>query len=206
MSPSEMVASIIAQLIRTEMDTERLMRILKLRVRSTSYFTNEMNEARDMETLCATLIEMVQGFPMPITILLDALDECTDPSSVAQHLLEPTMNPSSIADLMLMPTIGEELHVKFVMTGRPNVHDIFAQLSYVSTIDMDVNDDIRKFVNEKVADNEGLRRHASQIIATIYENSQGMFRYAGKYHTGLHLHGTHIDLSTGPRRTQRAFS
>jgi hypothetical protein len=180
MSPSEMVASIIAQLIRTEIDTERLMRILKLRVRSTSYFTNEMNEARDMRTLCATLIEMVQGFPMPIVILLDALDECTDPSSVVRYLLEPTVNPSSIADIMLMPAIGEEIHIKFALTGRPNVHDIFAQLPYVSTIDMDVNDDIRKFVNEKVADNEGLRPHASLINATIYENSQGMFRYAGQ--------------------------
>jgi hypothetical protein len=186
MSPSEMVASIIAQLIKTEMDTERLMRILKLHVRSTSYFTNEMNESRDMRTLCATLIEMVQGFPVPIVVLLDALDECTDPSSVAQCLLEPTIDPSSIADMMLMPTIREELHLKFILTGRPNVHDIFAQLPYVSTIDMEVNDDIRKFVHEKVADNEGLRRHASDIIATIYENSQGMFRYAGKH--GIYAH------------------
>jgi hypothetical protein len=197
MSPSEMVASIIAQLIKTELDTERLMRILKLRVRSSSYFTNEMNEARDMKALCATLIEMVQGFPMPIVMLLDALDECTDPSSVAQYLLEPAMSPSSIADLMLMPTTGEEPNLKFVLTGRPNVHDIFAQLSYMCTIDMEVNDDIRKFVNEKVADNEGLRRHASQIIATIYENSQGMFRYAGKCGTYTHfqLLSTHVDLS-----------
>jgi hypothetical protein len=44
---------------------------------------------------------------------------------------------------------------------------------------MDVNADIRKFINEKVADNEGLRQHEDQIVATIYENSQGMFRYAG---------------------------
>jgi hypothetical protein len=199
-----MITSIIAQLIRTEMDTERLMRILKLRVRSNSYFANEMNEARDMGTLCATLIEMILGFPMPIVILLDALDECTDPSSVARHLLEPTMNLSSIAGLMLMPTIGKKLNLKFVLTGRPNVHDTFAQLPYVSTIDMDVNDDIRKFVREKVADNEGLRRHASDIIATIYENSQGMFRYAGKYENYAYIQSfnTHIDASARTRRAQ----
>ncbi|CAG8639813.1 11711_t:CDS:10, partial [Acaulospora colombiana] len=177
-SPSEMVASIIAQLIRSEMDTERLMRLLKLRVRSSSYFTGEKNDARDLETLCATLIEMVQGFPIPVIILLDALDECTDPSSVAHHLLEPSRNPSSIAHLMLMPTVGFEPPIRFLLTGRPNVHDIFAPLSFVSTLDMEVNEDIRKFVNEKVADNESLRHHENQIVATIYENSQGMLRYA----------------------------
>jgi hypothetical protein len=182
MSPSEMVASVIAQLIRTEMDTERLMRILKMRVRSSSYFTNEMNEAREVDILGATLIEMLQGFPIPVVILLDALDECTDPTSVIRHLLEPVTNPSSIVDMLSMPSIGEELRVQFVLTGRPNVHDIFSTLPYISTIDMDVNEDIRKFINEKVADNESLRRHEGEIIATIYENSQGMFRYAGEYH------------------------
>jgi hypothetical protein len=208
MSPLEMVASIIAQLIKTEMDTERLMRILKLRVRSTSCFTNGPDEARDMEALCATLIEMVQGFPVPIVILLDALDECTDPSSVVRYLLGPTLNSSSIADLMLMPTIGEEIHVRFLLTGRPHVHDTFAHLPYMSTIDMDVNDDIRKFVHEQVANNKGLRRHASDIIATINENSQGMFRYAGTYETRtlLQLFDTHVNVSPRPRRTQRTFS
>ncbi|PVF93066.1 hypothetical protein CPB86DRAFT_133582 [Serendipita vermifera] len=162
MSPLEMVASIIVQLINSKIDSERIMRILKLRVESSSYFTNQM----------------LQGFPVPVIILLDALDECTDPSSVVQHLMAPTIDPSLIADMMLMPSIGGAIPVQFLLTGRPNVHDIFAPLPHVVTIDMDVNDDIRKFVNEKVADNESLRQHESQIIATIFENSQGMFRYA----------------------------
>jgi hypothetical protein len=179
-----MVASVIAQLIKTEIDTERLMRILKLRVRSNSYFANEMNDARDMEMLSATLIEMVQGFPVPIIILLDGLDECTDPCIIVRCLLEPSRSPSSIADAMLMPSVGEKVRLQFLLTGRPNVHDTFATLPYVSIIDMDVNEDIRKFVNEKVADNESLRRHESQIVATIYENSQGMFRYAGTCYNG----------------------
>jgi hypothetical protein len=179
MSPLEMVASIIAQLINSEIDKERLMRILKLRVQSSSYFTNKATESRDLRTVCVTLLEMLRGFPVPVIILLDALDECTDPASVVHHLLDPAKNPSSIARMMLMPNIGEEIHVRFLLTGRPNVHEIFASLPYVSTVDMEVNEDIRKFVNEKVADNESLRRHESQIVATIYENSQGMFRYAG---------------------------
>jgi hypothetical protein len=193
MSPSEMVASIIAQLIKTEIDTERLMRILKLRVRSNSYFANEMNDARDMEMLSATLIEMIQGFPVPIIILLDGLDECIDPSSIVRCLLEPSRSPSSIADAMLMPSVGEKVRLQFLLTGRPNVHDTFATLPYVSIIDMDVNEDIRKFVNEQVADNESLRRHESQIVATIYENSQGMFRYAGTcYNVQRYVHQTLI--------------
>jgi hypothetical protein len=182
-SPLEMVASIIAQLIDSKIDKERLMRLLKLRVESSSNFTNKVAEPRDFEKLSATLLEMLRGFPTQVIILLDALDECSDPQLVARHLLEPAGNLASIAHLMLMPNIGEDIHVRFLLTGRPNVHDIFASLSYVSTIDMDVNADIRKFVNEKVADNEGLRRHESEIVATIYENSQGMFRYAGMYYS-----------------------
>jgi hypothetical protein len=181
MEPLEMVASIIAQLIDSKIDKDRLMRILKLRVESSSNFTSKLAEPRDFSKLCATLLEMLRGFPMPVIVLMDALDECSDPSGVVRHLLEPANNPSSIARLMLMPNMGEDIQVRFLLTGRPNVHDIFAYLPYVSTIDMEVNDDIRKFVNEKVADNEGLRRHEGQIVATIYENSQGMFRYAGVY-------------------------
>ncbi|PVF92909.1 hypothetical protein CPB86DRAFT_877537 [Serendipita vermifera] len=177
-SPLEMVASIIAQLINSEIDKERLMRILKLRVQSSSYFTSKVDESRDLGQLSATLLEMLRGFPMPVILLLDALDECTEPWSVVRHLLDPARDLSSIAHMMLLPSLGEELQVQFLLTGRPNVHDIFASLPYVSTIDMEVNEDIRKFVNEQVAGNESLRRHESQIIATIYENSQGMFRYA----------------------------
>jgi hypothetical protein len=181
MSPVEMVASIIAQLMDSGLDKERLMRILKFRVQSSSYFMNNGTEARDMGKLCATLLEMLRGFPIPVIILLDALDECTDPSIIVRHLLEAAKNPSSIAHIMLMPNIGEGIHVHFLLTGRPNVHDTFATLSYVSTLDMDVDDDIRKFVKKEVAENESLHRHEGQIIATIYENSQGMFRYAGRY-------------------------
>ncbi|PVF93060.1 hypothetical protein CPB86DRAFT_790504 [Serendipita vermifera] len=178
MSPVEMVASIIAQLINSEIDKERLMRILKLRVQSSSYFTSKLNESRDLGQLSATLLEMLRGFPIPVIMLLDAMDECTDPSSVVRHLLDPAKNLSSIEHMMLLLSLDEGLQVQFLLTGRPNVHDIFATLPYVSTINMEVNEDIRKYVNERVAGNESLRRHESQIIATIYDNSQGMFRYA----------------------------
>jgi hypothetical protein len=181
MSPLEMISSIIAQLINSKIDKDRLMRLLKLRIECSSHFMSKATEPREFGKLCATFLEMLRGFPVPVIVLLDALDECSDPSSIMRHLLEPAKKPSSITHMMLMPSIGEEIRVQFLLIGRPNVHDIFASLPYVSTIDMDVNADIRKFINEKVADNEGLRRHESEIIATIYENSQGMFRYAGRY-------------------------
>ncbi|KAF8242724.1 hypothetical protein K440DRAFT_564475, partial [Wilcoxina mikolae CBS 423.85] len=180
MSPIEMVSSIIAQLIKSGVDRERLMRLLKLRMESKSYFTNQESEPRDFKKLCATLIEMLRGFPKPTIIILDALDECSDPSEVSRHLLQPSVNPTSIAHMMLLPATNDKINVQFLLTGRPNVHDIFARLPDVSTIHMEVNDDIRKFVTEKVANNESLERHKEDIIATIYENSAGMFRYAGK--------------------------
>jgi hypothetical protein len=175
-----MVACIIAQLINSQLDRERLMRILKLRVRSGPSFSETMVETRDFRNLCATLIEMARGFPLPIIIILDGLDECSDPSSIVRHLLEPAMDPSSIVDMMSASRIGIDHPIRFLLTGRPNVHDIFAMLPFVSTIDMDVSHDLRKFVHEKVADNEYLSPYEHQIIATIYENSQGMFRYAGE--------------------------
>jgi hypothetical protein len=180
MSPLEMIASIIAQIINSKIDSERVMRILKLRVESSSYFTNQANEARGLKKLSITLLEMLQGFPTRVIILLDALDECNDPSSVVRHLMVPASNPSLIAEMTSIPSLGADIPVQFLLTGRPNVHDIFSSLPSVVTIDMEVNEDIRKFVNEKVADNESLRQHESQINATIYENSQGMFRYAGE--------------------------
>jgi hypothetical protein len=178
-SPLEMVASIIAQLIDAGVDRERLMRLLKLRVESRSHFANQASEPRDFKKLCATLIEMLRGYPTPTIIILDALDECSDPSAVSCHLLQPSVNPTSIAHMMLLPATNVRIDVQFLLTGRPVVHDIFASLPNVSTIDMEVNDDIRKFVTETVADNDSLQRHKDKIIATIYENSAGMFRYAG---------------------------
>ncbi|KAA8893231.1 hypothetical protein FN846DRAFT_550090 [Sphaerosporella brunnea] len=177
-SPLEMVASIIAQLTNSGIDRERLMRILKLRMESSSYFTNDVSEPRDFKKLCATLIEMLQGYAAKVIILLDALDECSNPKDVATHLIKPSLDPSTITSQMMLPGIGELIDVRFLLTGRPVVHDIFASLPNVSTIDMDVNDDIRRFVTESVADNESLRLHKEKIIATIYENSAGMFRYA----------------------------
>jgi hypothetical protein len=190
----EMVASIVAQLINSEIDKERLMRTLKLCVQSSSYFMNKATEPRDLRKLCAMLLEMIRGFPKPVIILLDALDECSDPSGVVRHLLGPARNPSTIAHMMSVPSIGGEIPVRFILTGRPNVHDVFAPLPYVSTINMNVDEDIRKYVNEKVMDNEGLRPHEAQIIATIYENSQGMFRYAGMYHSCEAVQDVYLQL------------
>jgi hypothetical protein len=112
-SPLEMVASIIAQLINSKIDKERLMRVLKLHVESSSNFANKFTEVRDLEQLSATLLEMLRGFPTPVVILLDALDECSDPQLVVRHLLDPAGNLASVAHLMMMSNIGEDIHVRF---------------------------------------------------------------------------------------------
>jgi hypothetical protein len=92
---------------------------------------------------------------------------------------------------MMLPGIGELIDVRFLLTGRPVVHDIFSSLSNVSTIGMEVNENIRRCVTESVANNESLRRHKEQIIATIYENSAGMFRYAGTCSPSLYRFANH---------------
>jgi hypothetical protein len=60
------------------------------------------------------------------------------------------MDPASMTDMMLMPTTGEEVDIKSLLLGRPNVRDIFAQPSYISTIKMDIHNEIHDFVNNKV--------------------------------------------------------
>jgi hypothetical protein len=93
-----MVVSIIAQLINSGMDRERLMRILKLRMESSSYFTNNTSEPRDFRKLCATLIEMLQGYAARVIILwmlsMNAATLRMSPLTFYYSHLIPTLSPA----------------------------------------------------------------------------------------------------------------
>ena len=161
-SPLEMVVSLIAQLITSGTDYPRLMGILKMHIEAGRCFNG--GGRSDFKVIWTILLEMLLGYPQQIVIVLDALDECADPA-----ILSKNIQLQGIA----------ESGVKLLLTGRPVVDRWFSQLPNVTSIPMGVDEDIRKFVKEKVENHETLKNHGDKIIATIHRNSAGMFRYAG---------------------------
>ena len=164
-APSEMAASIISQLINSAggTDRERLLRILKEVVHHGAPFADR---GRNFKTLWKAFGDMLQVHSSRVIVLLDALDECSHPASVSGGVLQV------------------EAGARFLVTGRPVVRDLLEDKPNVSTIKMNVGEDISKFITEKVAKIKSLEHHADAIIHTVNENSAGMFRYAGAY---MHL-------------------
>jgi hypothetical protein len=62
---------------------------------------------------------------------------------------------------------------------------------------METNDEIRKFITENVAHSESLRHHKDQIIATVHENSAGVFLYAGN-HPCMHHASARLSVDIEP--------
>jgi len=165
-SASEMMASLVAQLIDASSGSEkrRLMEILRSSCQSNVLFS-KTKRPRDFENLREIVTQMLQGYPGRIIILLDALDECTHSSLVSNFLqLRETHQPSD---------------VRFFLTGRPVVGHLFRTIPGVATIEMNATADIALFITQKVEGNKSLLHHRDRIIATVNENSEGMFRYAG---------------------------
>jgi hypothetical protein len=165
-SSLQMAASLTAQLINsTEHGPHRteLLEVLKRAVENGFMYADR---GRSLDKIWAVFLDMLRVYRSKVVILLDALDECSDPRSVAQCVL--------LSDVVNVGT-------RFLVTGRPIVRDLFEGKNNVSTIKMDVKDDISKFIEQEVAQLPNLKRHAQAIITTINDNSAGMFRYAGEH-------------------------
>jgi hypothetical protein len=163
-SSLEMAASITSQLINSiGIDRVRALQILKATVQKGAPFADR---GRNLKSMWKVFLGMIRCHLGKVIVLLDALDECSDPASVARHVLLPAI---------------EEAGVRFLVTGRPVVRDLFEDQSNVTTIQMKVDDDISRYIKAQVEQIPGLKRHSDEIISTINENSAGMFRYAGEY-------------------------
>jgi len=165
-SASEMMACLVAQLIDASSGSEkrRLMEILYLSCQPNVHFS-KTKRPRDFKNLRSIFTQMLQGYPGRVIVLLDALDECTDSSLVSNFLQLPeTYQPSD---------------VRFFLTGRPVVGHLFRTIPGVATIEMNATADIALFITQKMENNESLLPHRDRFIATVNENSEGMFRYAG---------------------------
>jgi hypothetical protein len=167
-SSLEMAASITSQLINSiGIDRVRALQILKATVQKGAPFADR---GRNLKSMWKVFLGMIRCHPGKAIVLLDALDECSDPTSVARQVLLPAIAKAG---------------VRFLVTGRPVVRDLFENQPNVSTIQMQVGDDISRFIKAQVEQIPGLKRHRNEIISTVNENSAGMFRYAGKYNYSI---------------------
>jgi hypothetical protein len=163
-SSLEMAASITSQLINSiGIDRMKGLQILKATVQKGAPFSDR---GRNLKGMWDVFLGMIRCHPGKVIVLLDALDECSDPTNVARHVLLPAI---------------EEAGVRFLVTGRPVVRDLFEKQPNVSTVQMKVVDDISRYIKAQVEQIPGLKRHSDEIISTVNENSAGMFRYAGEY-------------------------
>jgi len=147
--------------MKTGQDRKRLLAILNKHIEDSLGLSDR---GRDFKSVCRLFLEMLQGSGFRLVVLIDALDECSDPSSIVQKFLLPCV---------------EQNRARFLVTGRPEVRQVFGD-SPMSTIGMHVSNDIRKFVTEIVARNVKWKRHKEDIVATVSNSAEGMFRYAGE--------------------------
>ena len=109
-------------------------------------------------------VAMTQGFPAPIVVAVDALDEC---------LVD---RKAFLESLVSFP----DAKVRFFLTSR-NEFDIDRVLGRdprVAKRPMDVEADIERFVIQRVEQLPRLHNFKAQIIRAVTRSSSGMFRYA----------------------------
>lgn len=159
MSNHEMLACLAAQLLAKGRDVERLREVLKTYIDARAQYEDR---GRTFQHLSLALRDLIAGYPLPLVILLDALDECAVPQDAATFI-------SSLA--------GPQ--ARFILCGRPVVRENFANLPGASTIRMNSESDIALYITSCLADAEEISRFKEDIIDIAIDKSHGMFRYAG---------------------------
>ncbi|RPA72522.1 hypothetical protein BJ508DRAFT_381521 [Ascobolus immersus RN42] len=173
----EMLASLIAQVLRSRVDIQRCMSLLRPLVEESAFFTGSASTARNVENLQLSLLEMLREFPMRVNIVLDALDECEDPQLVADFV-KLSLDPTQISRKATSPSIMYGNSTKMILTGRHVVGHLFEYLPTFSVVDMEVNEDISKYVRFEAQNFPKFQKFQDLIITKILESSSGMFRYA----------------------------
>ncbi|KAK4170814.1 ankyrin repeat-containing domain protein [Triangularia setosa] len=167
-SPIEALSSLILQLIHLARERStglqrRLFAILKKAIDKGAGFADQGKA--NFHELGAVFASMLQEFDGPrVVVILDALDECLDPVAFAKDCLESPLSDAA----------------RFVITSRPT-QDIVSALGSspkAATIQIDVDNDIKLFVESKVSSTPSLKRHQAAIISAVTERASGMFRLA----------------------------
>ena len=180
-SAEAIVSNLIDQLIERN-PLQSLLEILK--VAREKHAKSE--KCTNFSVLWNIFVAMVQEFPTPIVVVVDALDECL--ISRQAFLEELASFPSG--------------KVQFFLTSRKE-HDIEGILDRCPNLakrPMDAEADIEKFVIQRVEHLPRLHSFKTQIIQAVTKNSSGMFRYAALLLDELNSPDAMSDISLMLRR------
>ncbi|KAK1830600.1 ankyrin repeat-containing domain protein [Podospora conica] len=167
-SPIEALSSLILQLIHLANERSpglqrRLVAILKKAIDKGAGFADRGKT--NFPELQAAFASMLREFDGPrMIVVLDALDECLDPGVLVEACLESPICEAA----------------RFIITSRPT-QDIVKTLGSspkTCTIQMNVEADIKFFVESKVSSTPSLKRHQAAITSTVTHRASGMFRLA----------------------------
>lgn len=111
-------------------------------------------------------VDMLQEFPSRVDVVLDALDECSNPSMIITNLLSPSL------------AVGHSARFLIIGRSEQGILPVLKSASNVSIVIMSLDNDIKKFIEEEVNSLPSLRRHRDAVVSTVMERSSGMFRFA----------------------------
>ena len=169
--PTEAFASMILQLIHLANQhspdlQRRLVAILKAVINKNAGFVDGgRTNLSEIQTALTDMLREYTRSERKVAIVIDALDECANPTALISSFLDSGL--SEVA--------------RFIITGRPT-QDIQSNLGdseQITTIQMNVTDDIKVFIEKSVAAVPGLGRHQTQIISAVLgkSSSNSMFRF-----------------------------
>ena len=158
-----MLASIIDQLLIANIDATTATDIVT--VVKALYDRGVSTSCRSAEKLWNTFQAMLRHVRKKVLVVLDALDECKDRTDIMRRL-----------------ATSDHAGARFLATSRPE-QDLIDLLDSspafrLRSLGMDVDSDILNVVTETVSHDRRLMRFRDQIITTIKEKADGMFRYA----------------------------
>ena len=158
-SAAAIVSNLVDQLIERN-PLQSLLEILKAARKKHA----KSEKCTNFGVLWDMFVAMARGFPIPIVVVVDALDECLiDRRAFLEALV-------SFSDTK----------VRFLLTSRnePDINNVLGCSQSIAKHSMDVEADIEKFVIQRVEQLPRLHGFKSEVIQKVTKNSGGMFRYA----------------------------
>ncbi|RPA84009.1 hypothetical protein BJ508DRAFT_46738 [Ascobolus immersus RN42] len=186
--PVDMIASLIAQLLNNEnlvaKEESALMPVLKVEVQKAEIFaeSHAKKEERSFQKLCGIFFEMVQKLEARsrVLIVVDAVDECDDKDQITEFVemvAAETKRFEKTFEAFEFECLPSRLGI--LLTARPDTSPKISGFAFITTIKMDVDSEIRRYVEHEVAHSARFQPHQKELIITrVLENSNGMFRYA----------------------------
>lgn len=162
---TSIVATLINQLVMSKKDTIRIRQILR-----DGLYKDGSDKCKNLDFLWKILIKMLMGFPSKVHVLIDAMDECLfdERQDIFKRL--PALVETGAC---IFITSRPEYDIKLTIASSGFTHyHINDHLKNV--IRIYVKDEIKKMGNRRPV----LEQYINEILETIENRADGMFRYA----------------------------